>query len=314
MAFHGSGSDGLFERCFEKAANYIGCDWNIEAAKKRRRWAYHFLRSTGYIDVVRMQSKWSMSPPALVQSRETTFILIGGMRQRESLVNTVSKKVLREVPSIYKDNLLPAQMSFFPSLIELSATQSDAVQIGKEIGIDVCLDYQQSLFKYLPALNHVLNSVLTKISAKPIFEPNSAKYFDASRKEWTPYNGMLPDRPGLYRNDPKYSYPSYFCATVNEDGLNAFLVEDREWAIICFCALFDVKLPITYNVNNGNLCINSSGFEELRLPTLLEKCLRSGSLREPEFTHQGMVYENIRYANFWRLVSKFPIFSLEQHK
>lgn len=312
LAYHGSGSDGLFERCFEKASNFVGCDWNDELLKKRRRWAYHFLRCNGYIEVVRSLSKWSVSPPSLVECKDKIFLLIGGTREREKLLSTASKGALREIVSKFNDNQLPQHMSFFPSILELKASKAEAIQIAKEIDVNISFDYQQCLFKYLPSLDHVLNAVLTKLPTKPVFEANAAKYFDTARREWIPFSGLYPEQPGLYRNDPRFSRPSYYCATSSDAGLEVFFVQDREWAIIFLCAFSGIKLSMQYRIDNGQITVDASGFEELRLPTLLERCLRSGSLMEPTYTSNGMVYENIRYANLWRLVSKFPVFSLVQ--
>lgn len=211
----------------------------------------------------------------------------------------------------WKSNF-PSGTTLFPDVFELRATISEASRIAYKIGVELSLDYQEKFFRFLPRLSAVLETTLRHDTTTPLFEPNSANWFSLEEPRWQPYSEMQPYSPGLYKCELKYAAPRYFIAVPAADSkLETFYVSDSEWALLCLHAKLDLKLPIRYSTNDETLWVSRGGFEELRLPTLLERCFRSGMLSQPKLDQNWSKYANIRQKNVWRLMAKFPVFALE---
>jgi hypothetical protein len=311
LAFHGTGNDGRFERTFDKVCAFYFLEIDDQDKKKYRKWAYHFLRTVGYLELVRNVGQWSVAPPTLVQVTNSHFTLLGGSREKERLEAATSKKAVREILSDYSNQLFPRDVSFFPSTVSLEATRPEVLRLSNKTGLHVSFDYQDKIFRYLPGINSVLTTVLSEVTHRPIFEPNSGRIFDLQTREWLPHTELHPQSAGLYRSDLQFALTKYYLVNSVDERLKTYLFKDREWALVCFLALSDLKLPLQYNVLTRTLSIQISGYGELRLPTLLERCLRSGTLTSPKLNGKWTSYENINYANVWHLLAKLPIFTVE---
>ncbi len=310
LSFHGSGNDGLFERCFEKVCSFYNAPLNDTDKKKHRRWAYHFLRSVGYIELVRSTRQWCTVPPVLVEIGDCEFALLGATIDTERLQQVAPKNALSECVPKYTTNLFP--VSFFPTLPLLKATKVEVRRLAEKNEFKATFDYQNNLFQFFPSIDTVLSKVLVPVTDFPIFQPNSGRKFDFNTNEWEVHPVLQPYSPGLYRSDLEFAAPKYFFALPGKDQLEIFILRDREWALICLLAKFGRKLRLQYNRKASTLMIQSSGYAELRLPTLLERCLRSGTLTAPDMMTSGWTsYHNIRYANIWHLLAKLPIFSVD---
>jgi hypothetical protein len=246
----------------------------------------------------------------LVQRRDDEFVLIGSSERYEQLRKAAFSSQVRQVSQ--SDVKLACGTTLFPDIFELRATTSEAARLASKIGVELSLDYQDNLFRSIPRISTVLETTLQRDTAAPLFEPNSAAWFSLEQRSWQPYAEMQALKPGLYKTELRYAAPRYFVASSRaDDSLETFFVSDSEWALICLHAKLDLKLPIRYSTIDETLWVSRGGFAELRLPTLLERCLRSGMLSQPGLDQNWSKYANLRHKNVWRLLAKFPIFSLE---
>jgi hypothetical protein len=313
LAFYGEGNDSTLDQCFTKVTKYFALDVNEGMRRRLRNVAFHYLRSTGYIDVVRSGSttNWSLSPSALVQRHERDFVLIGGTREATALRKVVGAHQLGDIRSQNKGYDLGAGILFFPEVTQYIASIEEAVAVAKKTNLSLSLDFQTNLFKHLPSINSVVGDVLVINNNTEIFDQNSAKYFSTEDRTWKPYAEMRPFMPGLFKHEFRFSLPQYLIATNNSSNeLEIFRLLDREWALVCFSHKLNIKVPLCYNQRKQRLSI-AKPIYELRMPTLLERCFRSGTLLAPELDSEWLHYDNISQRNLWRLIAKLPIFKVE---
>lgn len=313
MQFHESGNNGTFDRCFEKVLAFLDVTLDDAIKAKYRRWSFQFLRTTGFLDVVPGESKWAVSPAALVQTAADKFVLVGGSTELALFRSLVDKGEVETCAPRIQDDCFPKDVYLFPEVLSLRGNLLRARNIGSRLGIAVSEQYQSVIFNRLPSLSSAIDSLLVPVGSGSVFEAGSAKVFNVWNDEWTAFAGMYPDRAGLYRHDYKYSPPKYYvCVDNDSNEYCVYLIRDREWVVASFCFFFEKKIPISYEAGSKTVHLPKLQFAELRLPTLLEKCLRSGRMMEPELTRGGLSYKNIEPANFWTLVSRIPIFQVEQ--
>lgn len=313
LTFHQSGNDGTFDSCFEKVLAFLDVSLDEAMKTKYRRWSFQFFRTTGYLDVVPGESKWAISPAALVQTSADKFVLVGSTKELALFRALVDKDEVETCAPRIQHAGFPKDVYLFPELLALRGNLLRARNVGARLGVAVSEQYQNVIFSRLPSLGSVLDSLLILVGSGSVFEANSAKVFDVRKKEWLTFVGMYPDGPGLYRHDYKYSPPKYYvCVEKCSGEYSVYLIRDREWVLPSFCFSFEKKIPISYQATSKTVHLPKLQFAELRLPTLLEKCLRSGSIMEPELLRGGLSYKNVEPANFWTLVSRIPIFRVEQ--
>ena len=315
LSFHEQGTYAVFERCFTKALRYFSIELDDDNRRFLRNWTFHFLRATGYIDVVRTgsTSTWSVSPAALVQRGETDFVLIGSLKQEESLRNVAGPEQLFEIRSTCVQSVLPKEVSLFPNVVQLVANRTQAETVARRSGLNLTCDYQEKMFSLLPSICSVFTEVLVEWQAAPVFESDTVLRYDAEQQCWQPYHEINPLDHGLYKTESKFAKPQYFIAEriLRSRRLKIYRVIDEEWAQLAAAAKLHIKIPLRYESDARRLLISGT-FEKLRLPTILERCLRSGTLVQPEVIAGRRIYENIAYKNIWRLVAKLPLFEVEK--
>src|SRR5580700_5164067 len=109
--------------------------WGI--ARKGTFGSRYFLRTVGYLELVRNVGQWSVAPPTLVQVTNSHFTLLGGSREKERLEAATSKKAVREILSDYSNQLFPRDVSFFPSTVSLEATRPEVIRLSNRTGLQV---------------------------------------------------------------------------------------------------------------------------------------------------------------------------------
>jgi len=316
LAFDHAGNFGKFDRCFSKAAQYLSVDMDDIMRRKLRNRAFYYLRTIGYLDVShsKLRTEWTVSPPSLVQRGENDFVLIGGSNDEISMRGHAANKDLRVINSTENGLTLPPGVSFFPHVAQLIATEEEAKTIADRSGLSVSLFYQDKLFKCLPSIQTVFETVLIRLDRIAVFEPNSVKRLnlEKTRWEWEPYAEMRPLEAGLFRRQEfEYSPADYFLAvSTSPYDLEVFRVTDPEWAFVCFFSKLDIKLRVRYSLTEQKIFV-SKMFQNFRIPSLLERCFRSGTLLAPEVIREWSIYSNIFYRNLWRLIAKYPVFEVE---
>lgn len=313
LSFHKMGSYGSFERSFAKACSYHSIEFEPARQRIFRNWAFQFLRSTGYIDVLRMGNKttWTSAPAALVECGKDYFQLVGTSENERSLRDLAPDAITEVTNGLSMVSTFSNSLQFFPNRILLRASQEEAAKISQKTGIHLSLDYQNRLFDKLPALNTVISEVLLEwYGSTAIFEPDSAKRFELHSGTWVPYSEMSPLEAGLFRREYEFARPDYYIAVhTKKSRPRVFRVLDPEWTNICFHAKLNLKIPMMYDAQQNALHVPKSA-ENLKLPTLLERCLRSGTLSAPDSKKDQWIYKNIGHRNLWRMLSKFPIFQV----
>ncbi len=312
LTFDGYGNFGKFDRCFTKAAQFLSLKLDEELRRRLRNRAFFYLRVNGYLDIhyLRSKTEWTIAPATLVQRGEKDFVLIGSSKEHTSIRHYVSNSKLNQIKSNENEQAMPSGLSFYPYVTQLTITADEAQVIARKIGVSLSLFYQDKLFEHLPTLQSVFESVITKADGGANFESDSTKKFNFNKFQWEPYDATSPPT-GFFRNEFKYISPEYFIvASTKRKFLEVFRVTEREWAFVCALAKLQIKLPIRYQTENQKLAI-SRKFSEFRIPNLLERCLRSGTLLAPEIKHEWSIYSSISYRNLWRLIAKLPIFKLE---
>ncbi len=311
LTFFGQGNDSLFDRCFRKTTKYFSLEWETDTYRKNRNIAFHYLRSTGYLDYLSQGSLWVVSPPALVQRAPTDFVLVGGTQLVKKLREMAPVELLSELHN--RSSLdVSDSLSFFPQIVHLRATNKEATRLASLLGIHICADYQNQLFCKLPTLKSVLETILVSATSGAVFEPNTAQHFSDEHKQWVPFADMRPHEPGLYRRDSQYAAPVYYLASSRRNRpIEVWTINDREWAAICYLAQFSKHLVLKYRRTDGALFVPRNEFQEIRMPTLLQRCFRSGSLLNPAVDQTHLIYSNVSERNLFRLISKLNVFSME---
>lgn len=313
LAYHRSGNSELLKRSFDKAASHLKIETSDENSKKLRNWTVQFLRTTGFIDIEPLQRKWSLSPPALIETSNEIFVFLGSSSHKEALRKVAPVTSIKERPGTHKEKGFPEGVTLFPSTLTIALDRKKAVTIADELGVHIVLDYQSDLFTYFPSFESVWSGVSVRMNEQPLFPPDTASYFNMTVNEWYPVKSMYPEEAGLYRCEPQYAATRFYVATKADDhSLEVFQIVDREWVLACFCFLFGYKIGLQYNKQRESLLVQKSRFEDLRLPTLMERCFRSGSMTQPILEPFGFRYETIRLANLRKLITKMPIFTVEQ--
>ena len=79
--------------------------------------------------------------------------------------------------------------------------------------------------------------------------------------------------------------------------------------MLCLFGKLKQKIKLRYDAQSKQLKIERVG--SLNFPTLVERCLRSGTMMSPQYDRQWTIYENIDVRSYWLLLSKYPIFQVE---
>lgn len=315
LQFEGRGDFGHFDRCFRKACAFFSLGADDAAIRKLRNIALWYLRSTGYVDSNQSTSScnWSTAPPNLVQRRDQDFALIGGSASAAAVVATTRPDSVRELRSP-DGGLVPDTMRFFPSLLCMHVSAEEAQAICRRANVSLGLSYQSHLFQRIPSVDSVLRGAVTQDGEGGPFDPESTHRFNFASCRWEPFGETRAFEPGLFRRSFDYNYalPSYeVAAPSRHQRLATFRIVEREWVLVVALALLRVTLPIRYEKETQRLHVSKRYHAELRLPTLLERCLRSGTLLNPSPAREWLAYDGVLGSSFARLTTKLPIFSAE---
>lgn len=312
LSFDGYGNYSKFDRCFSKACDHASLNIDDVSRRKLRNFAFYFLRVSGHLDVsyAGMGSRWSVAPESLVQRSDDEFVIIGSTRTIELISNLGPSGKVREFRE--QENLgLPPHIFLYPAMSVVSATPAEAKEISRQSGVSLSLQYQESLFERLPSARSILESALTRADSGPLFEPGSTQKYDFTEATWIPCNEIRPLSPGVFRREFDYAPPEYFIASfAGRNILEISKVIEREWVLLSALAKLGITMTIRYSPTQKRLDVPRK-HRDLRLPTLLERCFRSGALRNPEISQDWTTYTNISQRSVWKMAAKLPILKVE---
>lgn len=313
LRFYGQGNFTKFDRCFTKACQYLDIKLKEEDRKRFRNYAFHFLRSTGYIEFGSIESEnhWSVSPEAFVQLTENDFVVIGGSSLIRTLWTMVDSASRKEIPISSGGVELPDGLFFYPSQLKISANLTYLRQLSTMTKVPIITLYQSRFFDLLPSLSSIHFETLEPIRSTDLFETENADQYDFRLGKWEPFKGMFPNSAGLYRRSFQYAPSDFFIAVQkNSFELTMYEVKQQEWVLICALSLLKIRLPLIFNETSSSISV-SRKYRGLRIPMLLERCLRSGSLVPPTISGDWTTYTNILPKSFWSLVARIPIFEVK---
>lgn len=312
LEFEGSGNFGKFDRCFTKACAFHSFSPDDSARRKLRNVAFRHLIDAGYLDVsyTATTTNWSTAPANLVQRSEFDFVLVGGSAAADRLSRLAPRQHLRSIRS-KDDGLVPEGVTFFPSTLQLTASLRDAEAFARATSVHLSPSYQVQFFTRLPSLRAVLATCAEEDTNSPMFEPDKTTRFSVRAASWEPYAETRPLESGLYRRSFDYGPPTYLVALMSPTR-RVLRVKEREWVLVVALASLRLSLTAQYDRTRRRLLVSRIYHRALRLPTLLERSLRSGTLQRPSNTREWLVYDGIEPSSVLRLREKFPIFTIEE--
>jgi hypothetical protein len=313
LQFEGHGNLGHFDRCFRKACAFFSLGADGPTFRKLRNVAFWYLRNTGYVDASHTTSAttWSTAPPTLVQRREKDFVFIGSSAPAAAVLAAAPRDTVRELRSP-DGGLVPEEIPFFPGLLCMNISAAEAQAICRRTNVSLGLSYQSELFQRLPSVDSVLKGALSREEHGRPFDPDSTHRLDFASCTWEPFGETRPFEAGLYRQSFEYGAPTYvIAAPARHEPLATFRVIEREWVLVVALALLRTVLTIQYDKDGQRLNVSKRYHTALRLPTLLERCLRSGTLLNPSSAREWLVYEGVLNSSVARLTTKLPMFSAE---
>jgi hypothetical protein len=316
MEFEGHGNFGQFDRCFRKACAFFALVADDAAFRKLRNIAFYYLRSIGYLDANNAlgSTSWSTAPPSLVQRGEQDFVLIAGSGHVAAVVAAAPSDGARLVRSS-DGGLVPETIPFFPSVLCMNLSVAEAQDLCRRENIKLSLSYQSRIFQHLPSIDSVLQGAVTQKDDSRPFEPDSAERFDFATCTWQRVGETRAVEEGLYRQLFDHGPPTYsIVAPARQKPLATFRVVEREWVLVVALALLRKVLPIRYEKDSERLYVSKRYHAALRLPTLIERSLRSGTLLNPTTTQEWFEYQGIRGSSVANLTAKLPMFSAKEKR
>ncbi|MBX9671709.1 MAG: hypothetical protein K2X93_29240 [Candidatus Obscuribacterales bacterium] len=270
------------------------------ARKKNRNWIYHHLRCHGYIEAFfeNGRSQWSAAEAALVERADNGFVLIGDTQAKHQLV-----KAAKSVSAINLDVDTEPKEMILPRVLAVNATAPEVQKLAMESGLSLCLNFQQQIFDALPDAGGVFSRLLVELKGLPKIQDLDCSQYSLQDRQWTAIRTDYARSPGLYKTQFKNRVMKFLL--VSSDN-SAFELSDPEWGLVCLFGKLKEKIEVRYNQSKKTLAIQR--IPELRLPTLIERALRSGTMEAPSITDQWNTYGNIQVRSAWFLASKFPMF------
>jgi hypothetical protein len=312
LAFARSGDFGKFDRCFTKACTFFSLRLDDPARRKLRNLALWYLRDSGYLDVSYTDTgtRWSAAPAAFVQRSEGDFVLVADSATATAVRDVASTSSVRWIRSS-DGNLLPG-VPFFPDVLQLNASDQETEALGRSAQVSISFSYQAQIFRSLPSLRSILAKGVARDDTGPVFEPDTTERLDLSSGDWRPYPEPRPFEPGLYRTSFDYGAARFTIAAEGPSReLLTFRVTEREWALVAALGLLKWPLRLSYDRVAQRLSVPRTFRRAIRLPTLLERSFRSGTLLNPVSAAASLVYGGITYASIRRLALNLPLFSVE---
>jgi hypothetical protein len=314
LTYHQRGSYQLFDTSFSRVLAQSQLEVHTQSYAKYRNFVLHELRSAGLIEVARTKktTNWNVTVSCLVQFSTDQFAIMSSSIDRKAIIQAAEQLGVK-VEVARPSNILLGCGSRYPFFFDvwyLTCTVKQATDLAAENGFKLTLEYQRQIFEKLPSLQTALDQVLSRTPSLE-FEPNTVSIF--TEGAWTEFDGLKPDRVGLYRRQQGFSSADYFVVSpLARNMLQTHRVLDPEWALLCWAAKCGEKIPVRYDPQTHELSVIAR-YEQMRIPTLLERSLRSGRLIRQKVDGRWNIYENIRSRNLWRLLSKFNVFQLEAH-
>lgn len=307
MNYYGTGNFGLFERCFNRALDSLALDFEVEENDRRyyRNSVFRYLRSLGYIDVFNYGGKttWCVPPPCLVQRAENSFVLVGGS-QAVWTISELSTDLGRINDS--SSGLIKIDID----LLEFQINSVIAEKLSAKANFQLSLHYQKKLFDFLPSLQTVYNKVLETVDCSIDLDPSHSYVYSIESNRWDSFTDGTPIKEGLYKTQFLDMKTSFFLVTSDRHRSKSIKrLYSSEWALICLLGKLRLKLKLHYDAHIKQLKIERASY--LNFPTLVERCLRSGTMMSPKYDRLWTVYENIDVRSYWLLLSKYPIFQVE---
>jgi hypothetical protein len=177
----------------------------------------------------------------------------------------------------------------------------------------VSIAYQDRIFRSLPSIHTVLRDSTVHEDAPPVFEHQCGARFKFSVGEWQPIEGLTAMESGLYRRSFDHAPPEYFVVSSSIDGTHStFRITHHEWALVVGAQILGRTLPVKYDRKRKQVSMSRNCNKALRLPTLIERALRSGSLLNPKFSKDWVAYDNVDLDSVRRLRQQFPVFTNEE--
>jgi hypothetical protein len=312
MEFESRGNFGQFERCYNRACRHLSLQVDEHTRRKLRNVAFRYLRNTGHVDVYQenSQMRWCTSPATLVQRGASDFVLVGGSTASRAIRAVTGKRNISSIKST-DAGLVEEQIPFFPEMLQLSAPLRDVEWICRRSGVLLGGSYQEHFFRRLPRLDTVLRHAVQAEEAPSGFEPGWTDRFDFASCEWHVFEDPRPTDEGLFRQRFRYAAPRYVIAARRFHRLGTHKVESPEWALIAALALLRIGLPARYETRFHRLHLSRRYDRSLKLPTLMERCLRSGTLLNPSIGRDWLTYDGLTPNSVSQLTTRLPIFRIE---
>ena len=312
MAFDVNGNYGRFDRHFTKVADYFGIDKAPSFRRQLRNITFHYLRTTGYIEVtsIGFATKWTTAPDTIVQIADSAYAVIGRTMTVRSLLNECDPLIVKVIPSEWRNENLPSDVELHPPLLTLNSNSEFANKLAKDKNLVLSNDYQTRIFAALPSAQQLVDTGTVSVSGA-VFEADAAKIYSFKTDKWESYTLMRPDRAGLYKSEYKTGSPDYFvCHESNKNMLINRKIIERDWTLLCSLSILEMDLNLKYSRKDSSLHIPRL-YKSLRLPTLLERCFRSGTMMQPNYLGEHVIYSGITEKNIWKLVAKFPFLKVK---
>lgn len=314
IEFQGRGTFGQFDRAFRRACRYLSFHPNDATIGKLRSVALHYLRTTGFLDVMQAErtAVWSVAPPNVVQRGDNDFVLVGGSETARVIQAAARPDQLSTIRSS-DIGLIGEDIWFFPEMLRVVAPEADVEALCARVGVSLGRSYQKHFFGALPGIDAVLRQAVEEEELHGAFEPGSTDQFDFASCEWCPFNDPRPVRAGLFRQRFEFG-PARFviAAPSRSQRLAIFRVKTTEWVLIVALALLRAALPARYERQYKRLLVSKRYHAALRLPTLIERSLRSGTLLNPSISREWFTYDGLAPASIACLGRKFPVVAIEE--
>lgn len=313
LASAGRGTFGKLDRCVTRTCGFFALEPDEPTRRKWRNMAFRYLRCTGYLDVATTGSStlWAAAPSALVQRAESDFVLIGDTAAAALL----SRSVPEEHASVIAGAgtaLVHAGIPFYPDLLRVSLPPLNVTRIAERAGLAVTLRYQERLAVCLPSLDSVLRAVLAADASAGALEPGGSERFNLELGAWDAYNEPRPFEPGLYRRTFRHSQPEYLLAAEGTASkLEVFRLLSPEWALVAVMATLRKELTVRYYRQSQSLTVSRNHEATARLPTLVERLLRSGTLLNPMLTGDSFTYSGLTSKTIERVRRLLPFAKVE---
>lgn len=313
LAHAGRGTFGKLDRCVTRTCDYFAIQTEEPTRRKWRNMAFRYLRCTGYLDVLQASStsEWSAAPSTLVERGDGDFVLIGDSFAAERVVTVLGGKRTAVIHGAERP-FAHGNTPFYPDLLRVMLPARDVARVASEASVAVSPRYQERLAAAVPSLDVVLSTVLAVDASGPAFEQGTTDRLDLPSGAWQPYNEPRPFEPGLFRRSFRHAQPEYALAVERAGGgLEVSSVLASEWAFVAAMAKLRHALALRYERRHQRLAVSRKHHGAGRLPTLVERLLRAGTLLNPSVTADWFSYGGLTDTTITAIRSLLPFANIE---